>query len=159
MDKRKKIRVGSKLVEMGKVYRVYKIEKSKTNGEVRKIIHYKPYFSKTNTNMLVCSIPEGSMDDANIRRPINIKDAREILRTLRKKTRKSNSHINRITWLPTTHNMPIRIRTCNNDYWCLSNKTLSISSLSKSPPNFNITDYEKPPPLTITRRRRTPTRL
>lgn len=82
MDKRKKIRVGSKIVEMGCVYRVSKIEKKQGNGTPQRIIHYEPFFPKQDSMMVRCSIPELSFEEANIRLPIPRKEAKTVLRSL-----------------------------------------------------------------------------
>ncbi len=82
MDKRKRIRVGSKLVEMGCVYRVFKIEKRRDNGASQRIIFYEQFFPKPESMMVKCSIPEYSFEEANIRQPIQKKEVRTVLRNL-----------------------------------------------------------------------------
>jgi RNA polymerase-interacting CarD/CdnL/TRCF family regulator len=90
MGKTKRFKVGSKLIEKGVVYRVYKIEIEKTNGKVERVIHYRPYYTDYVNSTLVCSIPESSLDE-NIRRPVSKKEINELLRDLSKKSRKRNS--------------------------------------------------------------------
>jgi len=82
MDKRKRIRVGSKLVEMGCVYRVFKIEKRRENGSSQRIIYYEQYYPKPDSMMIKCSIPEYNFEEANIRQPIPKKEVKTVLNNL-----------------------------------------------------------------------------
>lgn len=85
---KKRLKVGSKLVEYGKVYRVFKVEKKRENGGVEKIIHFRPYFKTSIDSSLVCSIPEKSIDITNIRRPVSKDMVDEVLEFLSKRVRK-----------------------------------------------------------------------
>jgi len=78
------LRVGNKLVEGGRVFRVFKIGKKKFNGKTDRVIHYRPLFNK-NINDFVCSVPETSLSEMNIRRPLSRKELKEILGSLSKK--------------------------------------------------------------------------
>ncbi len=90
MSKIKGFKIGSKLIERGIVYKVYKIEIEKTNGKVERIIHYRPYYTDYINSTIVCSIPESSLDE-NIRGPISKKEMNQLLRGLSKKSRKRST--------------------------------------------------------------------
>ncbi|HLA03650.1 hypothetical protein A3D84_03290 [Candidatus Woesebacteria bacterium RIFCSPHIGHO2_02_FULL_42_20] len=76
------IKIGSKLVEGGKVYTVYKIEEKTIDGAPRRIICYKPHFSDYTNDTVVCSLPEDNLQEANIRRPISLTELENIIRNL-----------------------------------------------------------------------------
>ncbi len=82
-----KLRVGNKLIEYGKVYRVFKIEKKGIDGKTERIIHYKPFFVNSLNDTLICSIPESGLKEANIRRPISKVEVRDLVKVLRKRTK------------------------------------------------------------------------
>lgn len=79
MDNGEKYRVGDKIVELGQVYRIFKIEEIKTN----RTLFYKPLFPSSHNDTLICSIPEDNLVDTNLRRPIDKKRARKLLRSLK----------------------------------------------------------------------------
>ena len=82
-----KIKVGGKIVEHGRVYRIFKITEDKNNGELVRVIHYKPYYSSTTNGAdVICSIPESSLEDANIRFPTEKTDLIDIISGLTKTT-------------------------------------------------------------------------
>lgn len=85
MAKKLKLKVGSKIVEGGKAYKVTRVEKKKIKEIDQKIIHYEPYFKDSNNRSLICSIPESSLEDANIRKPVTAVVIKEILKSLSKK--------------------------------------------------------------------------
>jgi RNA polymerase-interacting CarD/CdnL/TRCF family regulator len=82
-----KLKVGQKLIERGKVYRIFKIEEKKLNGETRHIVHYKPYYKSSTDSSLVCSIPAESLERTNIRRPVTKDVIEELLEFLSKRIR------------------------------------------------------------------------
>lgn len=92
MGKKNKIkfRVGDRIVEAGRVYRIFKVRK-KENGEGKeeRVIFFKPQFKKNN-NGLVCSIPAKNAVDARIRKPVTKKKFRELMDILGKKVKKYN---------------------------------------------------------------------
>ena len=72
MKKKLKYKVGDKIIESGQVYRIFKIESGKRhNGDVEKIVHFKPYAKYNKNSTLVCSIPYKNIDTAFIRRPVS----------------------------------------------------------------------------------------
>ena len=87
MSGNENIRVGSKLIEGGRVYKIFKIEEE--------IIYYKPYFSKkviytekferefkkADTSM-ICSIPKHNLSSTLIREPLSKKDIQIFLKGL-----------------------------------------------------------------------------
>lgn len=85
MNQKYKYRVGSRVVEGGKVYRIFKIEEKKKNGKIRRILHYRPFFKEISDSTLVCSIPENSLDISNIRRPISKEAVGKMMTQLAKK--------------------------------------------------------------------------
>lgn len=80
-------RVGSKIVERGKVYRVFKINKKKYNGKVERIIHYCPYYKDPICSGIVFSIPESSLSITNIRHPVTKNEMLQHLKFLSKRSR------------------------------------------------------------------------
>lgn len=87
MDKIKGFKIGSKIVERGIVYKVFKIEIEKTDGKIDRIIYYRPYYTDYINSTLVCSIPESSLGES-IRGPISKKEMNELLQGLSKRSRK-----------------------------------------------------------------------
>jgi len=86
MPIKKKLRIGSKLIESGKVYRVFKISFEKSNGIRERIIHYRPHYQNSTNDSLVCSIPECNLEHTNTRRPITKKEISQILKYLSKRS-------------------------------------------------------------------------
>jgi RNA polymerase-interacting CarD/CdnL/TRCF family regulator len=85
--KRAKFKVGDRIVEAGRVFRIFKVRNEKNGeGKVDKVIYFKPQFKKNN-NSLTCSIPVKNATEARIRKPITKKEFKEIMKTLSKKTR------------------------------------------------------------------------
>jgi len=84
MQKRKKVKfkVGSKLIEGGRVYNVYKIKKEKVLEKTQRIIHYRPFYMNCRNDDIDCSIPESNLDQTDMREPVTKKEIRKILRSL-----------------------------------------------------------------------------
>lgn len=77
-----KLKVGSRIVEQGKVFRIFKIE-LRGNGEgEQRILHYKPLFNTGPDTQIVCTIPEENLQDASIRSPAKKNFVKEILDSL-----------------------------------------------------------------------------
>lgn len=91
MTKNLKFRVGNKLVGVTNVYRIFKIEEKKVNGEVKRLIHYKPFFETSINKSLICSIPEENICDAIIRRPVEKEVIKKIIKYFSKSTRRGKS--------------------------------------------------------------------
>lgn len=85
-----KIKVGTVIVERGRVYRVFKLKEERYNSKNQKVIYYKPYFEEPTQNGLVCSIPIESIEEANIRIPSTRKEIREIVSDLKRQVRLRN---------------------------------------------------------------------
>ncbi|KKQ52750.1 hypothetical protein A2865_04120 [Candidatus Woesebacteria bacterium RIFCSPHIGHO2_01_FULL_39_17] len=81
--------VGTKLIDGGVVYIVYKILKEKLQDKEERIIHYKPYFKNVYNSTLVCSIPESSILNTDLRIPASKKEIKELLFYLSVKLRKN----------------------------------------------------------------------
>lgn len=80
MNKGSKFKKGNKLIEMGKVYKVFKIEE--------KIMYYRPYFINSTNNTLICSIPEKNIYPNDLRKPVSKKELDEILIYLSEKPKR-----------------------------------------------------------------------
>ena len=91
MTERKRLKIGSKIIEGGKVYRVFEIEEKKVNGKIEIIIHYQPHYTDISNKTLVCSIPESSLKKINVRRPVSKKEMNELLGGLSKRSKKRNA--------------------------------------------------------------------
>lgn len=85
-----KYKVGSTIVERGKVFKVFKITKTKFNDKLERVIHYRYYFENLINNSLVCSIPECNIEHPDIREPVSRKEIDEILILLSKKAKDQN---------------------------------------------------------------------
>lgn len=86
MKKKKKYEVGDKIVEVGQVFKIFKIKKVKnSNGELEKVIFFRPYYKTKQGNNLVCSIPVKNIKKADIRRPISREEFRQLINKLKKK--------------------------------------------------------------------------
>ena len=83
MRKKAKYKVGDKIIESGRVFRIFKIEKAKRqNGEVEKVVHFKPYVKYNKASTLVCSIPYKNIQTACIRKPVSKQKLRKLTRKL-----------------------------------------------------------------------------
>lgn len=83
---KKSLKVGDKIVEGGRLYRVFEIKKRDTgNGETEKIICYRPYFKSVETRSLICSIPIKNLTKTKIRKPLKKRDLLELLKAELKK--------------------------------------------------------------------------
>jgi RNA polymerase-interacting CarD/CdnL/TRCF family regulator len=71
-------KVGTKLVDGGVVYEVYKILDEKLQDKEERIIHYRPYYKNINNTTLVCSVPESSLPNTALRPPVSKKDIDEL---------------------------------------------------------------------------------
>lgn len=89
MSLKHKLKVGSKIVECGEVYRVFKIEKREQNGNSEKIIHYKACFINSTNETVVCSIPANSLGEVNIRVPVTKEELEGLLEGLSKRPNRS----------------------------------------------------------------------
>lgn len=81
-----KIKIGSKIIEGGTAYQVFKIENTKNGSETQSIVFYKPCFDNSNSSDIVCSIPEHNINPPDMRRPVSKKEMEEVFIFLSKKT-------------------------------------------------------------------------
>jgi len=83
----KNLKVGSKIVDRGKVYRVFKLEKTNSRSKAfgGRLVHYKPHFKESPDYGIVCSIPQSSLYESNIRKPLSKNEIDNILKGLSKK--------------------------------------------------------------------------
>lgn len=82
-----KFKVGNKIIERGKVYKVFKITKAKFDDKLERVIHYRYYFENSADRSIVCSIPECSIEHPDIRKPVSRKEIDAMLEFLSKRTR------------------------------------------------------------------------
>jgi RNA polymerase-interacting CarD/CdnL/TRCF family regulator len=71
------LKIGDKIIDFGRVYRVFKISKSKSSQGKTRLIYFRPFYRKNNNQDLVCTIPEDNLSETNIRRPLSKKAIRE----------------------------------------------------------------------------------
>ena len=77
------LKVGDELVELGKVYKIFKIADKVTYGGImEKHIFFKPVFTTSDNHTLSCSVPLSRLKEANIRRPLDKKLINTILKAL-----------------------------------------------------------------------------
>ncbi|QQS38751.1 hypothetical protein IPM62_05190 [Candidatus Woesebacteria bacterium] len=83
MSEVKHYKVGDKLVEFGQVFRIFKIEnKTDSEGQPIRILHFRPYYKSPENKGMICSIPENSIGQTNIREPMSRDDAKMIMKKL-----------------------------------------------------------------------------
>lgn len=77
------LKVGDKIVEVGGVYRVFKIAKKKNmQNKLESHVFYKPLYERKNNEAFICSIPQANIEKANIRKPISKKKMSRVLELL-----------------------------------------------------------------------------
>ena len=81
------IKIGSKIIEGGTAYEVFKIEKTKNGNETTKIVYYKPFFEDSNNGGIVCSIPVDNISPPEMRKPVSKSEIEEIFVFLSKRTK------------------------------------------------------------------------
>jgi len=86
MSAKKKLKVGDKIVRLGRVYKIFKSEKRKKGKSWEKIIFFKPFFKRQGRRTLVCSIPAKNIEKTGIRRLFTKKKLQKILTELGKKS-------------------------------------------------------------------------
>jgi RNA polymerase-interacting CarD/CdnL/TRCF family regulator len=86
-----KIKVGTVIVERGKIFKIFKVKEEKFNGEGQKVMYYKPYFDDPTQNGLICSIPVISVNEANIRIPSNVSEIKKVIKDLKCRVRLRNA--------------------------------------------------------------------
>lgn len=85
---KKKYKVGDKIVEIGQVFRIFKIKREKNGeGEYERVIYFKPYYNTKYATDLVCSIPEKNIDKTHIRKPISRGELKVLFQKLKKRKR------------------------------------------------------------------------
>lgn len=86
--KNRKYKVGDKIVELGEVFRIFKIRKEKNDeGVYERIIYFKPYYKRNNSSGIICSIPLKNINKTSIRKPISRKELKGLFKELKKKNR------------------------------------------------------------------------
>ena len=87
-----KIKIGSKIIEGGTAYEVFKIKNTKNGNGTQRVVFYKPCFDYSNSSDIVCSIPEHNINPPDMRKPVSKKEMEEVFIFLSKKT-KSNAEV------------------------------------------------------------------
>lgn len=68
------LKVGDKIVEVGGVYRIFKIIKKKSlEDKPESHAFYKPLYKHKDNKTVICSIPQANVEKANIRKPVSKK--------------------------------------------------------------------------------------
>lgn len=84
--KKRKYKVGDKIVELGQVFKIFKIKKIKdSNGDLGRAIFFKPYYPTKQIASLVCSIPIKNIEKTKIRKPISQKEFEQLIKRLSNK--------------------------------------------------------------------------
>ena len=88
MKMKNKYKVGDKIVELGQVFRIFKIKEEKIDdGKLGKVIYFKPYYKTEDIRSITCSIPAKSIEKTFIRRPISIEELNNLVVLLKKRRR------------------------------------------------------------------------
>jgi RNA polymerase-interacting CarD/CdnL/TRCF family regulator len=77
-------KVGDKIINFNKVYRIFKITKQKKEGRQEQVISFRPYFQTKEKKSLTFSIPVANIDKTNIRKPVSKKELKRLLTELSK---------------------------------------------------------------------------
>ena len=86
MPKKKTYKVGDKIVDYGKVFRIFKVKKEKnSDGEVERVIYFKPYYREKRTPSFVCSIPLKNIEKTEIRKPLSADEVKLLFRKLKRR--------------------------------------------------------------------------
>jgi RNA polymerase-interacting CarD/CdnL/TRCF family regulator len=86
MSKKKKYKVGDRLVDSRSIYKIIKKKKRRVlNGEKEDCVFYEPLFKTEKSQSLICSVPESNINEASLRSPVTKKRIKETLRTLGKR--------------------------------------------------------------------------
>jgi RNA polymerase-interacting CarD/CdnL/TRCF family regulator len=87
----KQFKVGDKIVEFGKVFRIFKVKKQENaEGKKERLIFFRPYFKDKKDNSIIYSIPSKGIRKTNIRRPLTKRELRKLFKKLSKKTAVKN---------------------------------------------------------------------
>lgn len=79
-------KVGDKIVEFGRVFTIFKIRRRKnSDGDIEKVIYFKPFYKTKDVSDIVCSIPESNIDKTQIRQVSTKKEFRLLINKLKKK--------------------------------------------------------------------------
>jgi RNA polymerase-interacting CarD/CdnL/TRCF family regulator len=79
----KNLGTGDKIVDLGRVYRIFKVKKRRgAKGALEKVLHYRPYFKTDKNKDVVCTIPLKNIKLANIRKPISQRQLGKIFQML-----------------------------------------------------------------------------
>jgi len=125
-----RIRMGGKIIEGGRVFRIYKTEKKKIEGKPERVIFYRPYFKDESVRTITCSIPESNLNETSIRNPVSTKELKEVLYMLAKKMRGGRPlDINRAKVELTLNDLMVTAKIVRR-YW---------REKQKSPENFTKT--------------------
>lgn len=84
MIKNKRFKVGDKIINFNRVFRIFKISQQEDKDKKEIIISFRPYFQTKEKRILTFSIPVDSVDKTNIRKPISKKELKELLSDLAK---------------------------------------------------------------------------
>lgn len=76
------LKVGDKIIRFGQVYHVFKIKKEERDGEQKRIAMFRPYFKNKKNRSLVLSIPVQNLEKTSMRKPLNKKAVRKILKNM-----------------------------------------------------------------------------
>ncbi|KKQ42083.1 MAG: hypothetical protein US60_C0024G0012 [Microgenomates group bacterium GW2011_GWC1_37_8] len=86
MIKKKKYKIGDNIIELGKVFRIFKIKKEKNSqGSYEPVIYFRPYYDDKTSEGVVCSIPVKNINVAEIRKPINKRMLNELILSLKER--------------------------------------------------------------------------
>lgn len=86
MAKKKNFRVGDKIVDYGRVFRIFKVKKEKNgDGEVERVIYFKPYYKEKGSPSIVCSIPLNNIEKTEIRKPLSVDEVKLLFRKLKRR--------------------------------------------------------------------------
>jgi RNA polymerase-interacting CarD/CdnL/TRCF family regulator len=88
MAKKRKYKVGDKIVSFGQIYRIFKIRKKKFKDGTKRVIFYRPYYKNQENRTIICSIPVENICMTEMRKPISRTDLQQLLEKLSRKANK-----------------------------------------------------------------------
>lgn len=86
MTKNKNYRVGDKIVDYGKIFRIFKVIREKnSDGEIERVIYFKPYYREKGSPNVICSIPLKNIEKTELRKPISADEVKILFRKLKRR--------------------------------------------------------------------------
>ena len=129
MKNKEKFKVGDNIVELGQVFRIFKIKRVKNgDGELEKVLFFRPYYQTKNIASIVCSIPIKNVELTSIRQPMTEQEFREYTKKLKKRIK--------LDIFPAINTIKVLLKSNDPDDTVMVLKVL-YNEKKKKPENFS----------------------